>query len=200
MRTDRVIAFSDGVFAILITILVLELKVPVYRIGNINNAIFDYWPTFLAYIITYFYIGILWLFHHDLFQVIKKTNISLNILNLVLIFFITLLSFSMSLLSITIKNFNINDLKTACYIYTTIAFFISFIFFVIYKYLFNNEFLLTSNFDHTILKSKMKYPLFSLCIYLMAFILTSVNVYMGLVFLIVGIFNHLFAYIKISAL
>ena len=64
MKSDRVQAFSDGIFAILITILVLEFRLPRYTAGALAAAVLAQWPILFAYVLTFSYIGILWLFHH----------------------------------------------------------------------------------------------------------------------------------------
>ncbi|WP_427814873.1 TMEM175 family protein (plasmid) [Enterococcus sp. 22-H-5-01] len=200
MRTERVQAFSDGIFAILITILVLEFKVPSYVEGRLFSAIVHYWPVLFAYILTYFYIGILWLFHHDVFQILIKTTVKLNVLNLILIFFITLLSFSMSLLGESMRTLNTNDLQVSCYIYTFLALMISLIFLLIYNYIFKNPELIEQKISLEHLKKKQKYPILSIFIYCLAFVFTYFNVFLGLLFLVLGIINHGIAYARISSL
>ncbi|WCE42752.1 TMEM175 family protein [Lactiplantibacillus plantarum] len=65
MKTDRFQAFSDGIFAILITILVLEFHIPDYQPGHLLAALLAQWPLILSYVFSYFYVGTLWLFHHE---------------------------------------------------------------------------------------------------------------------------------------
>ena len=62
--TDRVGAFSDGVFAVIITILVLELKPPT---AHNFGALLPLWPTGLSYVVSYLFIAIVWVNHHHLF-------------------------------------------------------------------------------------------------------------------------------------
>jgi uncharacterized membrane protein len=63
IATDRLSLFSDGVFAVLITILVLELKPPE---ANTLKALLPLWPTGLSYAVSYFFIAIVWINHHHL--------------------------------------------------------------------------------------------------------------------------------------
>lgn len=74
MKIDRLQAFSDGVFAILLTLLVLDFKVPDYQAGRLSQAVIAQWPTLAAYVLSFFYVRTLWLFHHDYFAKIKQTN------------------------------------------------------------------------------------------------------------------------------
>jgi uncharacterized membrane protein len=71
MKTNRLEAFSDGVLAIIITIMVLELKAP--EEANFT-ALLPRIPVFLSYLISFVYLGIYWNNHHHLFQVTEKVN------------------------------------------------------------------------------------------------------------------------------
>ncbi len=68
---DRVGAFSDGVFAVIITILVLELKPPT---APIFSALLPLWPTGLSYVVSYLFIAIVWVNHHHLFSYAREAT------------------------------------------------------------------------------------------------------------------------------
>lgn len=88
MTTNRIEAFSDGVLAIVITIMVLGMKVPEgYDWDSLKSIL----PSFIAYIISFIYVGIYWNNHHHLFQTIKKVNGKMLLANLSLLFFLSLL-------------------------------------------------------------------------------------------------------------
>ncbi|WP_417429428.1 TMEM175 family protein [Halpernia sp.] len=91
MKTGRLEAFSDGVLAIIITIMVLELKVP--EEGTFE-ALKPLIPKIISYIISFMYVGIYWNNHHHLFQIIEKINGKVLWANLILLFFLSLLPFS----------------------------------------------------------------------------------------------------------
>ncbi len=99
METDRFNAFSDGVFAILITILVLEFHIPVFKTGHLLAALDTQGPTFVSYLFSYLYVGTLWLFHHDYFSLLTRIDRNVNMLNLLMLFSITLIDYPMSLLA-----------------------------------------------------------------------------------------------------
>ncbi|WP_370900325.1 TMEM175 family protein [Chryseobacterium gossypii] len=88
MNKGRLEAFSDGVLAIIITIMVLELKVPE---GSDWSSLKPLLPRFLAYIFSFVYVGIYWNNHHHLFQVIKKVNGKMLWANLHLLFWLSLM-------------------------------------------------------------------------------------------------------------
>lgn len=91
MTTNRLEAFSDGVLAIIITIMVLELKVP--EEGTFE-ALKPLLPKIISYIISFIYVGIYWNNHHHLFQIIEKVNGRILWANLILLFFLSLIPFS----------------------------------------------------------------------------------------------------------
>ena len=89
--TGRVEAFSDGVLAIIITIMVLELHAP-EQPGL--AALWHLWPTFFAYVISYNYIAIYWVNHHRMFGHARTVNNSLLWSNIVLLFALSMIPFS----------------------------------------------------------------------------------------------------------
>jgi len=91
MHKARIEAFSDGVIAIIITIMVLELKVPHSSDWQSLAAL---WPVFLSYVLSFIYIGIYWNNHHHLFQVVQKIEGSVLWANLHLLFWLSLIPFA----------------------------------------------------------------------------------------------------------
>jgi uncharacterized membrane protein len=71
MKTDRLLAMTDGVVAVIITIMVLELKAPA---GADLQALRESWPVFLSYVLSFFYIAIYWNNHHHYFHLVRKVN------------------------------------------------------------------------------------------------------------------------------
>lgn len=198
MKTDRVQAFSDGIFAILITILVLEFNLTLYSEGHLFEAVLRQWPFLFAYVMTFSYIGILWLFHHDLFSCIVRKTTRLNVLNLFSIFLTTLLSYSMSLLSESLATTNRDDMRFSIALYALLALGISLSYFLFYRYLSKNENLLSDaglrkHFGHL-----QRFPLISSLIYLLAFVFCFLRVFVSLVFQIAGIAFHGIAYWRVT--
>ncbi|PCJ98016.1 MAG: hypothetical protein COA50_03545 [Flavobacteriaceae bacterium] len=93
MKTNRLEAFSDGVLAIIITIMVLELKVPE---ETDFHSLVPKLPVFLSYLISFIYIGIYWNNHHHLFQITEKVNGKILWANLHLLFWLSLIPFTTS--------------------------------------------------------------------------------------------------------
>lgn len=90
MDKGRLEAFSDGVIAILITIMVLEFKVPE---GTDLSALKPILPVFVAYLLSYVFLGIYWSNHHHLIQAVKSVNGSTLWANLHLLFWLSLIPF-----------------------------------------------------------------------------------------------------------
>jgi len=98
METDRVEAFSDGVFAVAITLLALDLSVSGPGHGNpsLSHQLRDHWPAFAAYVISFFVIGITWVNHHALLKSVARADRTLLFLNLLLLMFIVAIPFATS--------------------------------------------------------------------------------------------------------
>jgi uncharacterized membrane protein len=100
---DRLIFFSDAVFAIAITLLSLDIRLP--NVGsNVSNAdlaglLLSIWPKYLAYIISFLVIGLFWMGHHRKFRVIRRFDNAFILLNLVLLMAIAFIPFVTSILS-----------------------------------------------------------------------------------------------------
>ena len=91
MEKNRLEAFSDGVIAIIITIMVLELKVPR---GSDPAALLPLVPLFLSYVLSFLYVGIYWNNHHHMFQLTTSVNGAVLWANLHLLFWLSLLPFT----------------------------------------------------------------------------------------------------------
>lgn len=88
MTTNRLEAFSDGIMAIIITIMVLDLKVP---FGDGLMSLKPYLPKFIYYFFSFIYVGVYWNNHHHLFQAIQKVSGGILWSNLHLMFWLSLL-------------------------------------------------------------------------------------------------------------
>ncbi|MBK6895085.1 MAG: DUF1211 domain-containing protein [Alphaproteobacteria bacterium] len=90
MHKGRLEAFSDGVLAIIITIMVLELKVPH---GDSFAALVPLLPVFLSYVLSFVYIAIYWNNHHHMFQTVQRVNGAILWANMHLLFWLSLVPF-----------------------------------------------------------------------------------------------------------
>ena len=99
LRTGRFEAFSDGVFAIAITLLVLDIAVPTGDGEHLLSAVADQWPVYLAYFISFSTIGAIWLAHSAITDYLDRTDPILSRLNLLLLLFVSFLPFPTRLLA-----------------------------------------------------------------------------------------------------
>ncbi|MFD1421026.1 TMEM175 family protein [Lactiplantibacillus songbeiensis] len=198
MKTDRFQAFSDGIFAILITILVLEFHIPDYQPGRLLPALLAQWPLFLSYAFSYFYVGTLWLFHHDYFSMLERIDRNVNILNLLMLFSITLLDYPMSLVADALTSGNRADMQTAFIVYDLVALFISATFYFMYAYLHHHQELKSHAMSNDFYAAIKFDPVRSVTIYGLAILTTLWSVWLGAVLLAAGIIFHFFAYLRMS--
>jgi uncharacterized membrane protein len=102
MRTGRLEAFSDGVFAIAITLLVLDLAVPPRRAtptGELGRTLAEQWPSYFAYLVSFLVIGIIWVNHHGLFSRVRQVDRVTLFANLGLLLFVSVLPFPTHLMA-----------------------------------------------------------------------------------------------------
>jgi uncharacterized membrane protein len=93
MEKDRLVAFSDGVIAVIITIMVLELKTPRdASLGALATSV----PVFLSYVLSFIYVAIYWNNHHHFFHLVHRVNGALLWANLHLLFWLSLVPFTTS--------------------------------------------------------------------------------------------------------
>jgi uncharacterized membrane protein len=91
MDRDRLTAFTDGVFAIIVTIMVLEMRPPH---GVAPADLLALWPAFLSYVLSFVYIGIYWNNHHHFFQLVKTVDGAVLWANIHLLFWLSLVPFA----------------------------------------------------------------------------------------------------------
>ena len=97
MTTGRMEAFSDGVLAIIITIMVLELKLPE---GSSYHALGQVWPALLAYVLSFVYVAIYWVNHHHLLKTVEHGTGGSLWANIDLLFWLSLLPFATRWMSV----------------------------------------------------------------------------------------------------
>ncbi|MBA3823232.1 MAG: DUF1211 domain-containing protein [Ktedonobacterales bacterium] len=98
-ETGRVEAFSDGVFAIAITLLVLNIHVPSGRAEDLGQQLLQGWPTYVAYVLSFVTVLLMWVSHHAMFRSIVRVDHGFLLLNGVLLMLIAVVPFPTSLLA-----------------------------------------------------------------------------------------------------
>lgn len=133
--TVRAEAFSDGVLAIIITLLVLDLRPPDTEPGQLLSGLISQWPSYLAYVVSYLYVGIVWTNHKAAFRRIRWTNQGLHWVNLLVLFVTGLLPFPTAVVSRTLESGNLTDEQVAIALYALIGMLLSVSWFIFYEYL-----------------------------------------------------------------
>ena len=99
MSKSRLEAFSDGVFAVAITLLVLDLHVPVLTIHGLARELLRMWPQYAAFVISFVTVGIIWINHHAMIGRLRQPDHAILFLNMTLLMWIVLLPFTTSLMA-----------------------------------------------------------------------------------------------------
>ncbi|WP_344239338.1 TMEM175 family protein [Kribbella hippodromi] len=150
-ETSRLEAFSDGVFAIAITLLVLELHAPVLSEGRrLWPALLHEWPQFAAYLASFAVLGIMWVNHHSMFRQIERTDRGLMFLNLFLLLWVTLLPFPTSMFAEHLKDESINA-HVAAAVYSTNLTLAAIAFSLIWWYVLRNHLV-----EHQLTKAQLR--------------------------------------------
>jgi uncharacterized membrane protein len=100
---ERIVFFSDAVFAIAITLLALEIRLPLdvtdINDGRLSVLLWELWPQYLGYMISFLVIGMFWIGHHRKFRFIERYDSNLLILNVLMLMLVAFVPFPTSLLS-----------------------------------------------------------------------------------------------------
>lgn len=116
MTTTRVEAFSDGVFAVAITVLVFGVTVPPLRHGtDLGPALLKQWPSFVAYAVSFLIIGIIWVNHHTIFSHFAHVNRPVMFLNVFLLMTVAFIPFPTALLATYLTSGSNSRLAAAVY-------------------------------------------------------------------------------------
>jgi uncharacterized membrane protein len=113
----RLEAFSDGVFAVAITLLVLEIKVPEVSGSELPHALADQWPSYASYVVSFFVIGVIWMNHHAVFEHVGRIDRRLMAHNLFLLLWIVLIPWATNLLATYMREGGEGE-RTAALVYT----------------------------------------------------------------------------------
>ena len=161
----RVLALSDGVFAIIITLLVLEVHVPELTQGHsLNEALRELRPSLIAFVISFILAGMYWVGHRDLFALIRRTDRGLVWLNILYLLPLCLLPFGAGLLG------SYDQEPVALRIYGLLLVLIAFMRVVIWLYATNRPHLLWQRLDARQRRAGLAINLYPGLIYLVAFL------------------------------
>ncbi|MGW5580328.1 TMEM175 family protein [Micromonospora chokoriensis] len=189
--TDRMTAFSDGVFAIVITLLVIDLRVPEYHEGELLTGLLDEGPSYLAFVVSFVYIGVLWLNHHALLRLIRRTTLALSWINLGILFGAVIIPFPTAVLASAFTEGDIDDQRAAVALYALSAALMSAPWLVFFGYLHRHPALLEHRVSPGYVRAQRLRPVTGLVLYGIGGLLGwFVNPLLGLIAVIVMISYH----------
>jgi uncharacterized membrane protein len=176
-ETGRIEAFSDGVFAIAVTLLVLDIKVP--RIHDLPPgarllpALLQQWPTYFAYVTSFLTILVMWVNHHKLFTTIRRTDHWFLLINGLLLMGITIVPFPTALLAEYIQH---RDATVAAAVFSGTYVVIALLFNLLWRYAVYKDRLLGRHKDKDFIRNiSWQYAMGPL-LYVVTFLLAFVNV------------------------
>jgi uncharacterized membrane protein len=146
VERGRVEAFSDGVFAVAITLLVLNLRVPTPNGGSIVHQLLKQWPEFAAYLISFMVIGIIWVNHHTLLNKLRQVDRVMLFLNLLLLLFVVFIPYPTAIMADYLKVGGW-DAKVSVAFYSAVMFGMSIAFSEMYLWAGRHEELLDEGVD-----------------------------------------------------
>ena len=173
-ETGRVEAFSDGVFAIAMTLLVLNVKVPnTDQPGQLGSLLWQQWPSYLAFVISFAFIGIMWVNHHRLFVHIRRIDHMLLVLNGALLLGVTAVPFPTAVLA---QYLGKADEKAATMLYAGTYVVVAIFFNVLWRYAASGHRLLGEEVDEAEVNRITRQYAYGPLLYLACFVLAYINV------------------------
>ena len=115
MSKGRLEAFSDGVLAVAITLLVLDLRVPEPGTGDLGHELVRMWPSYAAYAISFLTVGIIWINHHAALARLREPDHTILVLNVLLLMSVCVLPFATSLFATYLRESKGEHLAAAVY-------------------------------------------------------------------------------------
>jgi len=179
VSTNRLEAFSDGVLAIAITLLVLDVKVPLAEEGDLGRALTHQWPSYAAYALTFLVIGIMWVNHHFLFAQVGRVTRPLLFLNIGLLMTISFLPFPTALLAEYLREDRNSHVAAATYSITMTVIGIAFV--TLWWYLAEHPELLVADSDVTVARHAMSRSMIGPVVYGATIVLALISAYACLV-------------------
>jgi uncharacterized membrane protein len=172
VESGRVEAFSDGVLAIAITLLVLDLKVPE---DHVAHALLAAWPTYLAYLSAFLYIGVVWVNHHALFTRIASVDAGLLWCNLALLLTVSVLPFPTAVLASAMNHGTHGDQVAAVVLYAIVQSLMALSWYVIYGYLMRRPHLLAEGITADFFRGERARPVIGIVAPVIAVLVSTVS-------------------------
>jgi uncharacterized membrane protein len=179
--TARLEAFSDGVFAIAITLLALELQIPHVESNSakwaLASALLHEWPSYVAFVTSFFTVLIMWMNHHAVFKFVRKVNAQILFANGVLLLITTAIPFVTGLFSEYLNHY---EATTACAVYTGSFVLVSVAYVHLWRVIIKDRSILKDGISEEALQKITKNYSLGIPLYLAAFGASFVNIYLAI--------------------
>jgi uncharacterized membrane protein len=179
--TGRIEAFSDGVIAVAITLLILDVHVPTVQTGLLP-ALLNQWPTYLGYVTSFLVITIFWAYHHNMFRFIQQVDYTLLVINAFFLMCIAFIPFATAVLTKYITS--PTEQHTAAILYGATLLLNGILFNSIWWYAVWKRRLVRRDLDAQAVHRITKGSLFGLPFWALAIVLSLINVELSLAFFI----------------
>ncbi|MDQ2885667.1 MAG: TMEM175 family protein [Chloroflexota bacterium] len=184
--TERLEAFSDGVMAVAITLLVLNIQVPEVKppYTTALQTMIAEWPTYLGYITSFIVVGLFWANHHYMFKYIKITDHFLLLLNTLTLMCLVLIPFATAFLTkeVQITNVPIGDLHLAAIVYGGTMLLTSIMYNILWRYASTKRRLIGKKLEDEVVQKMSRRYVLSIPLYLLTLVLSLINVKISFVF------------------
>jgi uncharacterized membrane protein len=170
-ESRRVEAFSDAVFAITITLLVLEIHRPALDQPELGRRLLERWPDYAAFAVSFVYVGVVWLNHHALFARIRSVDLGLNWINLLILSSTALLPFPTGVLAGAFSEGVSGSREAAVVLYAIVGALLSAAWIPVFPYLARHPELLLDPKDAVLFAKQQSRPLVGVGSYLLAVML-----------------------------
>ena len=176
-------AFSDGVFAIAVTLLVLDLRIPAANgEHDLLSALGREWPTYLAYVTSFVTILVMWLNHHAIFRVVRRSDHWLYVLNGLLLLVISVIPFPTSLMAEYLQH---PGGRVAAVVFASTYLLLALAFNAVWHYFLRHPELHDPRLNPEWVRTLSRRYQFGPPLYILGIVLAVVNVYAFLVFVVV---------------
>lgn len=185
MPRSRTEAFSDGIFAIAATLLVIDVRIPtpddVASAGSLWRALANQWPGYAAYALSFGVIGIMWVNHHATFDRIAHVDRTLLFCNLVLLGLVAFIPFPTALLASFLRTGNNPTSQAAAVAYALVLLATSLSFVLIWGYLARHRDLLRADAEPHAPQVALRRASFGVVVYLLVLPIAALNAYAAMV-------------------